>query len=137
MKQTIDLGAAPNDGTGDTLRDAGGKINDNFDELYGTPSPTAITLGGGWSNTGSGLVPARFYKAPNGLVTIEGTISGGGDGDIGTLPAGSRPDTSMVFVGRNSGGVFRIDVATSGVISVVSTGAGFHSLNGVSFYAAP
>lgn len=35
-KQTIGIGAAPNDGTGDTLRDAMDKINDNTDELYAT-----------------------------------------------------------------------------------------------------
>jgi len=34
MKQTIGIGAAANDGTGDTLRAAMDKINDNFDELY-------------------------------------------------------------------------------------------------------
>lgn len=33
-KQTIALGAAPNDGTGTNLRAAGDMINDNFDELY-------------------------------------------------------------------------------------------------------
>lgn len=33
-KQTINIGSAANDGTGDSLRDAGGKINDNFTELY-------------------------------------------------------------------------------------------------------
>jgi len=33
-KQTINIGAAQNDGTGDTLRAAGQKVNDNFDELY-------------------------------------------------------------------------------------------------------
>jgi hypothetical protein len=33
-KQTIDTGVSANDGTGDTLRAAAGKINDNFDELY-------------------------------------------------------------------------------------------------------
>lgn len=33
--QVINIGSAPNDGTGDTLRDAYDKCNDNFDELYG------------------------------------------------------------------------------------------------------
>lgn len=33
-QQTIGLGAAPNDGTGDSLRTAGDKMNDNFTELY-------------------------------------------------------------------------------------------------------
>ena len=39
-KQTIDIGAAPNDGTGDTLRDAFAKANDNFDELYNAAGGT-------------------------------------------------------------------------------------------------
>jgi len=34
-KQTIGIGSAANDGTGDDLRTAGEKINDNFTELYG------------------------------------------------------------------------------------------------------
>ena len=33
-KQTINIGTVPNDGTGDTLRDAFDKTNDNFDEIY-------------------------------------------------------------------------------------------------------
>ena len=33
-KQTISTGSAANDGTGDTLRSAGVKINSNFTELY-------------------------------------------------------------------------------------------------------
>tara|TARA_R110000782_G_scaffold20490_9_gene55382 strand:- start:1062 stop:1256 length:195 start_codon:yes stop_codon:yes gene_type:complete len=33
-KQTISIGSAANDGTGDTLRSAGSKINANFTELY-------------------------------------------------------------------------------------------------------
>lgn len=33
-KQTINIGTTANDGTGDPLRNAFDKINDNFDELY-------------------------------------------------------------------------------------------------------
>lgn len=33
-KQTINIGSSPNDGTGDPLRDAMDKTNDNFTELY-------------------------------------------------------------------------------------------------------
>ena len=33
-KQTIGIGSTANDGTGDTLRDAMDKVNDNFTELY-------------------------------------------------------------------------------------------------------
>jgi len=35
-KQSIGIGSSANDGTGDPLRTAFDKINDNFDELYGT-----------------------------------------------------------------------------------------------------
>lgn len=35
-KQTINIGSSANDGTGDPLRTAFDKINDNFDELYGS-----------------------------------------------------------------------------------------------------
>ena len=45
-KQDLNIGAAPNDGTGDPLRDAMDKVNDNFGELY-------TALGG---NTVSNLV---------------------------------------------------------------------------------
>ena len=34
-QQTINIGAAANDNTGDSIRDGGDKINDNFTELYG------------------------------------------------------------------------------------------------------
>lgn len=33
-KQTINIGTAPNDGTGDLHRNAFSKVNDNFTELY-------------------------------------------------------------------------------------------------------
>ena len=33
-RQNINNGTVANDGTGDTLRDAAGKINDNFAEIY-------------------------------------------------------------------------------------------------------
>jgi len=54
-QQTINIGTIANDNTGDTLRGAGEKINDNFDELYAalplvTPTTWAPTLtdsGGG------------------------------------------------------------------------------------------
>src|SRR5213592_3725747 len=39
-QQAINLGAVANDGTGDTFRDGGDKINDNFTELYGDRAVT-------------------------------------------------------------------------------------------------
>ena len=42
-QQTISLGTTANDGTGDTLRDAGGKINANFSELYASLGGSGYT----------------------------------------------------------------------------------------------
>jgi len=49
-KQTINIGSAPNDGTGSTIRDGGILINDNFSEIYtalgnGTTLSTGIITG--------------------------------------------------------------------------------------------
>lgn len=44
--QTIDLGAAPDDGNGDDLRVAMDKVNDNFIEAYGTTGTWTPVLAG-------------------------------------------------------------------------------------------
>lgn len=43
-KQTVNLGTAANDGTGDPLRTAFDKVNDNFDEVYGNNFVTNAML---------------------------------------------------------------------------------------------
>ena len=40
-KQTINIGTTANDGTGDQLRDAFDKVNDNTDEIYGGTATVA------------------------------------------------------------------------------------------------
>ena len=40
-QQIINIGAIANDNTGDTLRGAGQKLNDNFDEIYAALPLTA------------------------------------------------------------------------------------------------
>jgi hypothetical protein len=59
-QQTINLGTKPNSGTGDTLRNAFGKVNNNFAELY-----TYVT--GGSTNSG---VTAGDYGGANTSVQI-------------------------------------------------------------------
>lgn len=58
-KQTLLIGSAPNDGTGDTLRAAGEKINENFDEVYSA----AVDLLSGQART------ITFVGTPNAQVT--------------------------------------------------------------------
>ena len=43
-KQTVNIGAVANDGTGDQLRNAFDKLNDNFDEVYGNNFVTEAML---------------------------------------------------------------------------------------------
>jgi len=43
-QQTINIGAAPDDGTGDTIRAGGAKINENFTELYAFDATVAGTV---------------------------------------------------------------------------------------------
>ena len=44
-RQTINIGSSANDGTGDPLRTAFDKINDNFTELYGTDGDSNTLAG--------------------------------------------------------------------------------------------
>lgn len=51
-QQTILVGASPNDGTGDPIRDAFIKVNDNFSELYQSPvANTNLTVGNSTVNS--------------------------------------------------------------------------------------
>lgn len=67
-RQTIGIGAAANDGTGDSLRVAGDKINDNFGELYDY-------LGGDSDQ----LPSSRTVLHRNITVTSDGALSGSYD----------------------------------------------------------
>jgi hypothetical protein len=63
-KQTINIGSAANDGTGDPLRTAFDKINDNFSELY------AVSAAGSGNNiaiSGNSLISENT----NGNITLD------------------------------------------------------------------
>lgn len=47
-RENINTGGSANDGTGDSLRTAGVKINNNFTELYTSLSQKNIGLGSMW-----------------------------------------------------------------------------------------
>ena len=81
-QQTINIGTNANDGTGDPLRTAFDKINDNFTELYGTTAEandlkedTTPQLGGDLDVNGQKIVSARSNEQiildPNGTGTVE------------------------------------------------------------------
>ena len=102
-QQTLNIGSNANDGTGDTLRVAMQKVNENFTEVYSAPGITVDSL----SFTGNEITATRsnddivFQPAGTGAVSfpairiddnnIVGTRS---NDDINLLPSGTG---SVVF----------------------------------------
>jgi hypothetical protein len=102
---------------------------------------TAPTLGGGWSNYGSGYSTAGYYKDPFGTVHLKGVIAGGTTTNttVYTLPAGYRPLEKLILTSTSYTGaayVFtRIDIDTGGNVIVVTGSNNFLSFDGLSFRA--
>ena len=77
-KQSIGIGTNPNDGTGDTLRDAFDKVNDNFTELYSKPDISlasdviTITRADGTTDT----VNIAAYMDEDSRSIASGTLNG-------------------------------------------------------------
>ena len=87
-KQAIGLGSTPDDGTGDTIRVGGDKINDNFNEIY--------TLLGDGSDLTSGL------SATASVVTLAApTIT-----SVASFAAGSAGAPSITKTGDTDSGIF-------------------------------
>jgi hypothetical protein len=103
----------------------------------------------GWSNYGSGWVPARYRKLATGVVVVQGFVvrgagQPGGGSPIFNLPAGYRPRRIVGFGMYGNGGdgyqkVTRIDVQNDGQIVYGGEGAnaiyGYLSLCGIAFPA--
>ena len=67
-KQVLNIGLTPNDGTGDTLRVGGDKLQDNFDELYlalGAGTATGGTLKIAIPDTGNSTGQVLKYDGTN------------------------------------------------------------------------
>jgi hypothetical protein len=72
-KQIINVGIAPNDGTGDNLREAGIKINANFDQVY-TAIGDGLQLFQGFVKNGDQTIRLGLsVAAPATLIT--GTVA--------------------------------------------------------------
>jgi hypothetical protein len=74
-RQTINIGTTANDGTGDPLRTAFDKINDNFIELYGSDSDATTfdnpTLVGALMTDDLDLNGNKIISASNGNITLD------------------------------------------------------------------
>ena len=118
-KQTVNLGSSANDGTGDPLRTAFDKINDNFDELYlysTAASGNNITI---TANTiASDDTNGNIIIDPNGtgrLVIATGAeirLTDHTDNGVAFVDADGDITTSAAFTFDGT------DIATTGSISV-------------------
>ena len=72
-RQAINIGSSANDGTGDPLRTAFDKINDNFVELYGTDNDI---------NTLDANLDVRTFAITTGVTNGDITITPNGTGNI-------------------------------------------------------
>ena len=107
--QALELGTAANDGTGDTLRAGGDKINDNFTEIY-------TTLGDGSTLSAAAPVANPTFtgvvKFPDGTAGAP-SITNTDDANTGVFFGGADQ------VDISAGGTARLTVSTSAVTSTV------------------
>ena len=72
-RETINIGVVANDGTGDSFRIAGQKINSNFAELYTTFAPTELE--DGIELTGNNIIGTRSNDNINIIPAGTGTVA--------------------------------------------------------------
>jgi hypothetical protein len=103
-QQIIDTGSTANDGTGDPIRTAFQKTNDNFTELY---NASAVSVTG---NVTGGNV------STSGLVTATGNITGGNLRTSGSVSTGGLTYSGLEVISPNY-----ITVSGTGQTSSLST----------------
>ena len=116
-KQSIFLGAAGNDGTGDDLRTAGQKVNENFDELYGSV---------GILQSAAGLGTSGVYFESGGIVFEGATVD---SSEIKLIPVDPTADRTIYIQDASGTLAFTSDITSivdSAYISLI-TGTAFDS----------
>lgn len=130
-KQTVNIGASANDGTGDTIREAFNKVNDNFTEVYdnidvanSVETDTSPALGGdldvnGFSivaNTGTGVI--NIVPSTAGYLRLDGIKIDG------TTITTHTNNTNITLDPHGTGKVLAEKIAfTGGTIDGVTIGA--------------
>jgi hypothetical protein len=109
--------------------------------LTGILTPMSVvnvaSLGAGWSNQGGTYRPACYWIDAQGVVHLEGAITGGAPDSttpVFTLPAGYRPpfDHWFAITSNNALGVLR--VAPSGAVTIrQGSGTSLTSISGITF----
>ena len=115
-KQTINIGSAANDGTGDPLRTAFDKINDNFQELYdrfgGSTVPNIEIVGSEIENkvtnenitlttNGTGTISLGADTSVTGNVTYAGSLVSGATDNVGTSATALSTEATVHILAAN------------------------------------
>lgn len=132
-QQTINIGTAANDGTGDPLRSAFTKSNANFTELYagvggGGSGTDASTLTA--ANSGAGTVNTLTFNATVESAVYDVTLTANWAPTLAGVVA-SKYRRIVVYIRGGAGGfTFTMPTATPGAGTIIwSGGAGAPSIN--------
>jgi len=136
-KQTLNIGSIPNDGTGDTLRVASTKTNDNFTEIYneygnGTTLDSSVLSVGYASTAGVSTFSQGLIGGPNITVGVATASEFHGDGSAITniKPVGIASTETFIFANASVTGVITSSTIDSGNINstgIVTATGGFIS----------
>jgi len=124
-------------------------LNGTIPSSYGTASVTlplweTLLLQNSWINYNPGYTSAQYTKTKTGIVLVKGLVHRSNTGNavsgelIGTLPVGYRPDAagSLLFGTLSSDTASRVDVSSSGAITIVVGTAEWFSLDTIAFVPA-
>ena len=123
-RQIINIGTTANDGTGDPLRTAFDKINDNFVELYGADNDI---------NTLDANLDVNNYVITTGVTNGHITITPNGTGNInlGSITingsAISSNDSTQITVAENIQTTGTLNVGCRNIEHFINTGIRCHS----------
>jgi hypothetical protein len=106
-KQTIGIGTSANDGTGDPLRDAFDKVNDNFNEVYSaftfaSNNATAannILIGNSTVNSVSNSTTVSISNSTSEVTTTSGSIL------VGNSTVNSIANSSTIVVSNSTSSI--------------------------------
>lgn len=88
---------------------------DLVQESWNTPS-----LSNSWVNYGGAFQDVRYRKDSSGVVHVQGLVKSGTAATVFTLPAGYRPDESLVFATWGGSSAYRLNVASTGEVGFPS-----------------
>jgi hypothetical protein len=124
-RETINIGVVANDGTGDTFRIAGQKINDNFEELY--TNFAATELGDGIDLDGNNIVGTRsndninFIPSGTGIVTMPNLLVDGTINLVDNVISATQSNSDLVMRSSGTGSIVLGDISIQD--NTVSTNA--------------